>query len=267
MSTLCAVVLGLAALAAQGPAEAEGAYRVGPGDVLDVRVEGRADLARLPTVQTSGTIFLPGAGDVEVRGLTTREIAARLSSSLAAAGAPPRVDVRVREYQSQFVWVRGAVNRPGRKALRDGTRLVDALLDAGGFAPGASGRLTVERAAGDLPDGARRRVVRLSGGTPSADELAELSLALRAGDTVTAEPQAWVSVAAGVVRPGRYPFDDGLTLGRLVDYAGGRAGGGRVVVRRAGAETEADLDAIREGRAADVALAAGDEVVARTRGR
>ena len=265
MSLLCTLVLAVA-LAAEAPATADGAYRVGPGDVLEVVVDGRADLSRLPTVQTSGTIFLPGAGEVDVRGLTTGEIAARLSGALAGGGAPPPVVVRVHAYQSQFVWVRGAVNRPGRKALRSGTRLVDALLDAGGLAPGASGRLTVERATGELPDGSHRRVVRLSGASPSAEELAELALPLRSGDAVTAETQAWVSVAAGVVRPGRYPFDAGLTLGRLVDAAGGRAGTGHVVVRRAGAETEADLDAIREGRAQDVPLAAGDEILGRTKG-
>jgi len=129
----------------------------------------------------------------------------------------------------------------------------------------ASGRLTVERTTGELPDGSHRRVVRLSGGSPSAEELRELELPLRSGDAVTAETQAWVSVAAGVVRPGRYPFDEGLTLGRLVEVAGGRAGTGRVVVRRAAGATEVDLDAIREGRAADMPLAAGDEVLARTK--
>ena len=265
MSALC--VLLAAVLLAAEPTAAEGAYRVGPGDVLEVVVDGRADLSRLPTVQTSGTIFLPGAGEVEVRGLTTGEIAARLAGALAGGNAPPQVAVRVRDYQSQFVWVRGAVNRPGRKALRSGTRLIDALLDAGGLAPGASGGLTIERATGELPDGAHRRSVRLSGASPSAEDLEELALPLRSGDTVTAETQAWVSVVAGVVRPGRYPFDDGLTLGRLVDAAGGRAGTGRVVVRRAGGDIEADLDAIREGRAPDVPLAAGDEILARTNSR
>ncbi len=63
--------------------------------MLEVVVDGRADLSRLPTVQTSGTIFLPGAGEVDVRGLTTGEIAARLSGALAGGDAPPPVAVRV----------------------------------------------------------------------------------------------------------------------------------------------------------------------------
>jgi len=265
MSVLSTLALAAALAGASVPATAgdDVRYRVGPGDVLEVTVEGHADLSRLPTVQTSGSIFVPGAGEMDVRGLTTGEIAARLSGALAEGRSPaPRVDVRVREYQSQFVWVRGAVNRPGRKALRSGTRLVDALLDAGGLATGASGHVSVERATGEFADGSPRRVVRLSGRAPSAEELAELSLPLRAGDAITVGTQEWVTVTAGVSRPGRYPYEDGLTLGRLVAAAGGRSGSGRVAVRRGGAQAEADLDAIRDGRTADVPLAGGDEVVA-----
>lgn len=258
-----AAALTLAAVVAGATAADDAAYRVGPGDVIEVVVEGRPELSRLPTVQTSGTVFVPGAGDVAVRGLTTAEIATRIAAALAGGGAPLRVEVRVREYQSQFVWVRGAVNRPGRKALRGGTRLVDALLDAGGFAATASGRITVERASGELPGGGPRLELRLSGRTPSPEDLTRLALPLRAGDSVTAEVQQWVRASAGVARPGRYPFEEGLTLGALVEAAGGRAGSGKVVVRRATGDVEADLDAIRSNHAADVPLAPGDDVAAR----
>ena len=68
-------------------------------------------------------------------------------------------------------------------------------------------------------------------------------------------------------RPGRYPFERGLTVGRLLEAAGGllRTGSERVILRRPGAEVEADLGDIRDGKAADPALAPGDEVVVRER--
>ena len=67
--------------------------------------------------------------------------------------------------------------------------------------------------------------------------------------------------------PGRRPFVDTLTLLQLVDAAGGilRGASERVVVRRAGGESEVDLRAIRDGKAQDVVLAPGDEVVVRAR--
>lgn len=246
-------------------------YRVGVGDVLEVAVEGRPDLSRLPTVQTTGTVWVPRAGEVPVRGLTVEEIAARVAPRLAAEDLPqPRVSVRVREYQSQFVWVRGAVNRPGRKPLRAGSRLVDALLDAGGFQQGASGELTVERASG-FADGGRELRLRFSGREPTPEELQQLSLPLAAGDVITATTQQWVSVSGAVRRPGRYPWDGGLSVARLVEKAGGLVRGAReeVQLRRrgepAGQEVEADLGAIREGRAEDPLLAPGDEVAVRAR--
>jgi polysaccharide export outer membrane protein len=258
----------LAFVLAQAAAGAAPPYRVGPGDVLEVTVEGRADLSRLPTVQTTGHVFLPRAGEVAVSGLTTAEIAARLQPLLAGEDLPaPRVSVRVREYQSQFVWVLGAVQRPGRKPLREGTRLVDALLDAGGFQGGASGQVTVVRSSGTFADGSRELHLRFGGGSPTPEELAQLGLALAAGDVVTAPVQRWVVVGGAVRSPGRRPFEDGLTVSRAVEASGGPATGAsdRVIIRRAGADIEADLGDIREGKAQDVVLAPGDEVTVRSR--
>jgi len=267
MSALAAATL---LLLAQAPAAGSETllYRVGPGDVLEVVVDGRPDLSRLPTVQTTGSVWLPRAGEVEVRGLSTGEIAARVTPLLAGEDlASPHVAVRVREYQSQFVWVRGAVQRPGRKPLRSGTRLLDALLDAGGFQEGASGEVAVERAAGTFADGSRAVRFHFGGTSPTPQELDELGLPLAAGDVITAGVQRWVSVSGAVKSPGRRPFEDALTLLQLVDAAGGilRGGSDRVAVRRRGGEIEADLRAIRDGKAEDVVLAPGDEVVVRAR--
>lgn len=243
-------------------------YRVGPGDVLEVVVDGRPDLSRLPTVQTTGSVWLPRAGEVEVRGLSTGEIAARLTPLLAGEDlASPRVAVRVKEYQSQFVWVRGAVQRPGRKPLRSGTRLLDALLDAGGFQEGASGEVTVDRAVGTFADGSRTARFRFEGKSPTPQELDEVSLPLRAGDVIIAGVQLWVSVSGAVKSPGRRQFVDRLTVVQLVDAAGGtlRGASEHVIVRRAGGDDEVDLQAVRDSKAQDVVLAPGDEVVVRAR--
>jgi polysaccharide export outer membrane protein len=268
MSPVAAVVLLLLAQAPSVAAEAPHPYRVGPGDVLEVVVDGRPDLSRLPTVQTTGSVWLPRAGQVQVRGLTTGEIASQVAPLLAGEDlASPRVAVRVKEYQSQFVWVRGAVHRPGRKPLRSGTRLVDALLDAGGFQDGASGEVVVERSAGAFADGARAARFRFAATSPSPEELEQLGLPLLAGDVITAGVQRWVTVSGAVKRPGRHAFEDALTVSRVVEAAGGvlRTGSDRVVVRRKGGETEVDLGAVRDGKAEDVQLAPGDEVVVKAR--
>ncbi len=268
MSSTCAIAVLVLAQAATGAASLPPPYRVGPGDVLEVVVDGRPDLSRLPTVQTTGSVWLPRAGQVEVRGLTPAEIAAKVTPLLAGDDlASPRVAVRIRDYQSQFVWVRGAVWRPGRKPLRSGTRLVDALLDAGGFQEGASGEVTLERAAGTFPDGARSARFRFPVTGPSPEGLQQLSLPLVAGDVITAGVQRWITVSGAVKRPGRHEFEDALTLSRAVEAAGGllRNGSERVLVRRKEGDIEVDLGAVRDGHAEDLALAPGDQVVVRAR--
>ena len=84
-------------------------YRVGPGDVLEVTIAGRPDLARLPTVQTTGVIWIPLLPEgVRVEGLTPAEIGAALTEQLARhEPAHPAVTVRVKEFRSQFVWLAG----------------------------------------------------------------------------------------------------------------------------------------------------------------
>jgi polysaccharide export outer membrane protein len=258
----------LALVAAAASAQEPGAYRVGSGDVLEVSVAGRPDLSRLPTVQTTGSVWLPRAGEVAVGGLTVDEIAARIAPLLVGPDlASPRVTVKVREFQSQFIWVLGAVNRPGRKPLRSGTRLVDALLDAGGFFTGASGAVTVDRAGGTFPDGSHVLRLRFGGTNPTPKELDELAIPLAPGDVVTAALQQWVAVGGAVKTPGRYPLDDVVTLSRAVAAAGGilRSGSDRVTVQRNGTEIEADLDAIRDGKAEDLALVPGDVVTVKAR--
>ncbi len=265
----------LLAVALAPRAAAQEPYRVGPGDVLEVIVGSRSDLSRLPTVQTTGGVFLPRAGEVPVAGLTTGEIAERIAPLLAADDLQsPDVSVRVKEYKSQFVWVNGEVLYPGRKPLRGGTRLIDALLDAGGFTSRSSGQVTVKRQKGTFPDGRRTLAIGFGGGDPTAEEIHDLGLYLAAGDVISAGTQHWVIVAGEIARPGRYPLEDGLTLTHAIDQAGGRArfGSDRVTVSRLDPVTgntrdiEADLKAIRAGDAEDLVLTPGDRVLVQTRG-
>lgn len=276
MSCPCGGALSLVALLVQSPAmatqaapaapaqaDAVSAYRVGPGDVLELTVGSQPELGRLATVQPTGTLRLPGKGELAVSGLTVDEIAARVAAALAGEQAAPAVVVRVREYHSQFVWVRGAVGRPGRKPLRGGTRLVDALLEAGGLAAGASGEVLIERPGG-FDDGRREQRLRLRS-TPGEHELEQLGMALLPGDVVTVGRQSWVVVSGAVRRPGRYPLGELATVRAVVEAAGGRLAGAAVVRRRTAEgpahEIVVDLDAIAHGEAADPPLLPDDEVL------
>jgi polysaccharide export outer membrane protein len=256
--------------AAQPPAAQPAEYEVGPGDVLEVNVFGNDDLSRIATVQTNGAISLPLLGEVQVAGLTVGEVQRKITNLLAKDYLQnPQVEVKVREYQSQFVSVVGEVNTPGRKPLRGRTRLIDLLTDAGGFKPSASGDVIIARTDGEFEDGQRSITVRISrSGSPSMQDLVNLELPLKNGDIVTALPKAFVTVDGEVNRPGRYAIEADLTVTGAVSLAGGltRFGSNDVKVRRTDPQTgkvsiiEVDLKDVRNGKKPDVPLLPNDVI-------
>jgi polysaccharide export outer membrane protein len=250
------------------PAARPAEYRVGPGDVLDITVLGQADLTRTATIQPMGAITLPLVNDVPVTGLTVGEVQRKLTTLLARDFlVNPQVEVRVKEYQSQFVLVLGEVNAPGRKPLRGSTRLIDLLVEAGGFNARASGEIYITRADGSFEGGNRSLRLRL-GGQLTAQEYVNLELPLRHGDIVTALAKSYVNVEGEVQRPGRFAIEGDLTVSGAIAMAGGltRFGSSDVKLRRIDPQTgrvtvvEVDLKAVRSGKQPDPAIANNDVV-------
>jgi len=175
--------------------------------------------------------------------------------------------VRVRDYQSQFVMVLGEVNAPGRKVLRGGSRLVDVLVESGGFTPRASGEVAITRAEGSFEGGGRVLRMRL-GGAFSVQDYVALEVALRHGDVVTALARSYVTVEGEVQHPGRYAIEGELTVTGAISTASGltRFGSSQVRLRRIDPATgkvtvtRVDLKDIRSGKRADPVVAPNDVI-------
>jgi len=243
-------------------------YEVGPGDVIEVNVYGNDDLSRIVTVQTNGSISYPLLGEVQVAGLTVAEVQRKITNLLAKDYlVNPQVEAKVREYNSQYVSVVGEVNSPGRKPIRGRMRLIDALLESGGFKPSASLEVLITRTEGGFEEGRKSIRVRLSGSATLQDQV-NLELPLQNGDIVTALPKAFVTVDGEVNKPGRYAIEADLTVTGAISLAGGltRFGSNGVKVRRTDAQTgkvtiiEVDLKDVRNGKKPDVPLLANDVI-------
>lgn len=243
-------------------------YEVGSGDVLEVTVFGNDDLSRIPTVQTNGSISLPLLGEVQVAGLTVAEVQRKITNLLAKDYlVNPQVEVKVRDYQSQYVSVVGEVNSAGRKPIRGRMRLIDALIESGGFRASASGEVAITRTEGEFDGGERSITVRISSAATLQDQI-NLELPLRNGDIITALPKAFVTVDGEVNKPGRYAIEADLTVTGAVSLAGGltRFGSSDVKVRRTDPETgkvsllEVDLKDVRNGKKPDVPLLPNDVI-------
>lgn len=268
---------------AQASSSAAASYVVGPGDILEVTVLDQAEVSRSTTVQPDGRFTMPLLGEIEVAGKTVAEIQAFITDALSKDFlVNPRVEVRVREYASQFALVLGEVVNPGRRALRGGTRLIDVLIESGGFRPGASGEVLVQRTDGTFPGGEKSIRFRLGNTTGMTEkDRMNAELPIRNGDVITAAPKYFVTVDGEVARPGRVVIENDLTLLGVIAESGGLAklASSKVrIIRKKGEGVDitefkpcdgaaqdvcrvVDVGAIRKGKVQDVVLAPNDKVV------
>ncbi len=232
------LIVACVAWAAPGPAGAQQApaapraageaeYRIGPEDVLQVQVWGRADLSGQAVVDPAGQLQLPLVGRVAASGRTADELSRYLSERYRILD--PRildVSVAVSEYTSHKVTVLGEVRAPGPYALPRVPDLVAAILAAGGVTPQADlARVQVVRNE-EQPGESRTLVVDLSRGlekTP-AGELPEI----RPKDTVIV-PSLGGEFASGdrfqvlgaVREPGSYRLPVAATVVEAISASGG----------------------------------------------
>ncbi|MBD0370971.1 MAG: polysaccharide biosynthesis/export family protein [Pyrinomonadaceae bacterium] len=231
-------------------------YRVGVGDVLDIRLlNSPARGSTLYTVLPGGMLDYPLAGDpLTVTGMTTEEIAARLRS-LIKIYDKPQVSVNVREYQSHTVIVTGLVNDPGMKYLRrEAVPLYVVITEA------------------QPRTEAGRAVIMRQGSANLTVDLADtnaMSTPVQPGDVIklTPAPPQFYFVGGAISNPGQKSFHSGLTLTQAILAAGGttRFAGSDVKVSRTGAggmlvTTKYNLKKIEEGKIPDPVLQPGDRI-------
>ena len=126
-------------------ADGEQRYRIGPGDLLDIRVFGHPEMGREARVDNGGRIRIPFLDEIRAACLTEVELSRAIEEKLRKYLRAPQVDVLVKDYQSQPVAVMGAVSHPGRFLLQRRVRLLELLALAGGANPTAGASLNLIR--------------------------------------------------------------------------------------------------------------------------
>lgn len=234
-------------------------YRIGIGDVLDVRLGNEsATQATLFAVTPSGLLEHPIlATPLQVSGLTVDETRSQLEDDLKrrAVDENPRVLVAVREYLSHAIIVSGLVKDPGTKLLRrEAIPLYVVIADA--QPADDAGRATLIR-----HENGEAVVVDLSKPT-------EMNLLVRPGDVITvqANPKQFFYVGGEVKAPGEVQFRPGLTLTQAILAAGGLSRESKEAhVAREGdkgflTSTRYKLKDINKGKLADPLVQPGDRI-------
>lgn len=189
-------------------------YRVGAGDVLDVRFQNApAGQQTFYTVSATGLLEHPMlSAPLKVSGLTSEEISRLLESDLKsrAVSEQPQVSVGVREYTSHTILVSGLVKDPGTKVLqREAIPLYVVLADVHPLPE--AGRAIVKS-----PQRSETIIVDLA-------DASAMELLTRPGDVISVEraPQQFFYVGGDVKVPGEKLFRPGMTLTQAILSAGG----------------------------------------------
>ena len=243
---------------AAGEEKLTGVYRVGEGDVLDIKPKGAVSTgSTLYTVLAGGLLEYPPLGaPVAVAGMTTDEIAGKLDAELRRRGAAAAgLTVNTREYVSHTILVSGLVESRGTKVLRrEAVPLYVIMAEA---QPLKEAGLVV------VNSHATGRAVKVR-----LEEIHREGLLVRPGDVVhvaVSEPEFFY-ISGKVTEPGEKKFRRGLSLSQAIVASGGLLKAGKhCIVSRDGADGKlitlrVNLKHLTSGVITDPLLQAGDRV-------
>jgi polysaccharide export outer membrane protein len=115
-------------------------YKVGPADILSVRVWDEPQFSGPVIVQENGKITLPLIGDLDAGGHTPVDIEEEITKSLTKYIVKPLVTVTVQEVGSRRYYMDGEIARPGEYPLVVPTTILEAISKAGGPAAFANAK-------------------------------------------------------------------------------------------------------------------------------
>jgi polysaccharide biosynthesis/export protein len=116
-------------------------YLIGPGDSLQIFVWRNPELSQNVPVRPDGKISTPLVEDMVAVGKTPSQLARDMEKVLAEYIRSPQVNVIVSVPVSAFSQIKviGQVATPQSLAFREGMKVLDAVLAAGGLGPYAAG--------------------------------------------------------------------------------------------------------------------------------
>jgi polysaccharide export outer membrane protein len=261
-------------------ASSDDRYRMGPGDILDIRVFNRPLLSREAVrIDGRGVIRMPLIeGDIHAACLTEAELAEEIATRYLKYLRNPQIAVFVKEFQSQPVAVIGAVNSPGRFKLQRQVKLLELLTFANGPADRAGQTLQIIHS-GDLSLCEKTATANPDDVVASSFDSYKLSDTLRGedranpyvrpGDIISLPDADQIYVVGNVYQPKAIALKEPITVSRAIAMAGGeqrdtKRDRVRIVRQLPGSTTKheiyVDLKAIEKRQGEDVALQPNDIV-------
>jgi polysaccharide export outer membrane protein len=192
--------------------------RLGPGDLLEVRVFDTPELTQTIRVNDLGDASFSLIGHLHVGDLTPDEARDGIAHKLVDGHflVNPQVSVLIQEYGTQGVSVLGEVQKPGVYSVLGNRTLLDVISQAGGTTMYAGSSVTVKRNS----DGTLLTIPL----TRNATNTLASDVRLQPGDKVIIPRASLVYVLGDVGRPGGFLMQNGgrMTVLQAMALAGGQ---------------------------------------------
>jgi polysaccharide export outer membrane protein len=271
-------------------------YRIGPNDVIDIKVENAPELTQTFRVTAAGTFLMPYIGRVSAAKKTTEELALLIADGLRGDYLKdPRVSVSVKEFNSRSFFIQGSVRSPGVFQIEGRPTMLELLTLAGGLTDTHGANAYIIRrlktpATKEAEPGVVAKTVAATEPTGEAESTTEdrpkyelksaningllrgrfdQDVLLEPGDIINIPPSDVFFVAGEVNAPGSFALKEGTTLQQAISLAQGtnyKAALSRGVIFRENAsgkreELHIDIGAIMAGKKEDVTISANDIIM------
>jgi polysaccharide export outer membrane protein len=240
-------------------------YRISREDTIVITCLNDPQYSLSAIVLPDGTISYPKMGQVVVAGKTLQQVEKVLKDFLNKEFVRPQVSVAVRERQVRQVALTGTgVKQTGKRVMRDGWRVLDALSDAGGLLS-------------DRTDLFTAKLIRYETGETIPIDLAtaynnvdsEANLLLEPNDLLIVdaldESKSQVLVSGEVAKPGFVLIPRDRTISKTLEGAGGPGPNAllsEAIIERNGEKIVVDLrPLVNAGTEPEQRLLPGDKLV------
>ena len=268
-------------------------YRIGPNDLIDIKVENMPELTQAWRVTAAGTFLLPYIGRVTAAKKTTEELALLIADKLKGDYLKePRVTVSVKEYNSRSFFIQGSVKNPGVFQIEGRPTMLELLTLAGGLTEKHGATAYILRKI-KAPASKDPEIAKVAAGNseksetePGSEQTPKYELKsanvngllkgrfdqdvlLEAGDIVNIPNSDVFFVAGEVNAPGSFSLADGTTLRQAISLAQGtnyKAALGKGIIFRENTagqreELHVDIGAVMSGKKEDIPIVANDIVM------
>jgi polysaccharide export outer membrane protein len=262
-------------------------YRIGPNDVIEVRVDKAPELSGMFRVNSTGTILMQHLGRVTVVGKSPEELAQMIADGLRGEYLKdPFVVVEVKQYNSRAFFVQGSVRNPGMYYIEGPPSLLKLIIIAGGLAENhGSTAFIIRELKGEETLAEAAQPVAATEAKAEAKAKYELikrninglfkgvfdqDLIIEPGDVVNIPSTEIFFVAGEVNAPGQFPLREGTSLRQAISLAQGmtsNAAANRGMIFREDPATgkrqeiSINISDVMKGKKEDVAILPNDTII------